>query len=134
MISISWRAGAFAGGDGFSVKEIGAQCIIKYRLNDSDEEWLDFAYYYGGEDASVSVINQVCSTISSPSLGKTKTGVPEAFGESGKGLFIGGDAYGNSLMPSCYDSVWALVTGDAQYFGEPSDWFKPQVGSSFNWT
>ncbi len=28
---------------------IGAQCIIKYRSNDSDEDWSDFAYYYGGE-------------------------------------------------------------------------------------
>ena len=99
LISISWRAGPFDGGDSFGIKEIGAQCIIKYRLNDSDEEWSDFAYYYGGEDSSVSVINQVCSTTTSPSLiGKTKTGVPEAFGESGKGLFIGGDANGNFII------------------------------------
>ena len=120
LISISWRAGPF--GD-VEINQIGWQGIIKKRSTNSDEAWTAVEEHWGGVEGT-----------NMRKSGKNRTGVPLAF-DNGDGLYIGGDKDGNKILSnSLYTSVWALVTGDAQYFGEPSDWFKPQVGSSFSWT
>ncbi len=132
LISISWRPGPFSSssGSGFSITQIGAQCIIKKRTTGTDDPWADHDAQWGGTIVSDMVASQDEDYL---------TGVPGAFDETNaktgknlesvQGLYIGGDfenTAGMQLSTSAYDNVWVLVTADAQYFGNTADWWNPK--------
>ena len=129
LISVSWKQGCqdedsrYPDHAGVSYKQVGDHCVVKKRRTNSNDNWsevlnsesdnMNFKQKYNGSDTHWGFAASYAFVDSQGDMttnGRT-------------GLLIGGHNgnTGEWLRSGTYDKLYALVTGDAHFFGKYYD-------------